>query len=103
MKQPDCCLTLVFPKEMEEHMTDHLLEHPELASGFTTYEVEGHGQATVYHSVNERVRGRARKVKMEVVMAHEDAQALIGHFKEFLPSREIAYWIAPINEFGRFA
>ena len=103
MKQLDCCLTIVFPKGLEENMIDHLLEHPELASGFTTYEVEGHGQATVYTSANEQVRGRARRVKMEVVMANEDAQALIAHFKESLQSREIAYWIAPINEFGRFA
>lgn len=103
MKKPDCCLTIVFPKGLEEYMIDHLLEHPELASGFTTYEVEGHGRAAVYHSVNEQVRGRAWRVKMEVVMDQEDAQILITHFKESLPSRDIAYWIAPINEFGRFA
>ena len=103
MKRFDCCLTLVFPKGLEENMIDHLLEHPELASGFTTYEVEGHGQATVYHSANEKVRGRARRVKMEVVMAREDARILLAHFKESLPNREIAYWIAPIDEFGRFA
>ena len=103
MKKPDCCLTIVFPKGLEENMIDHLLEHPELASGFTTYEVEGHGQVAVYHSVNEQVRGRAWRVKMEVVMDYEDAQTLISHFKESLPSRDIAYWIAPINEFGRFA
>jgi len=103
MKQPDCCLTLVFSKALEEDMIDHLLEHPELACGFTTCEVEGHGQVAVYHSVNEQVRGRARRVKMEVAMEHEDAQTLIAHFKETLPSRDIVYWITPINEFGRFA
>lgn len=103
MKQPDCCLTIVFPKGLEDHMIGHLLDHPELAGGFTTYEVEGHGQVAVYHSVNEQVRGRARRVKLEVVMEREDAQTLIARFREFLPNREIAYWIAPINEFGRFA
>ena len=103
MKQPDCCLTLFFSKALEEDMIDHLLDHPELACGFTTYEVEGHGQVAVYHSVNEQVRGRARRVKMEVAMEQEDAQTLIAHFKETLPSRDIVYWITPINEFGRFA
>ncbi|MDD5330971.1 MAG: DUF3240 family protein [Sulfuricella sp.] len=103
MKQYDCCLTIVFPHGLEEIMIDHLLDHPELASGFTTYEVEGHGGATVYRSTNEQVRGRARRVKMEVVTGREDAQTLIVHFKESLRSREIAYWISPIAEFGRFA
>lgn len=103
MKQPDCCLTIVFPKALEENIIDHLLEHPEVASGFTTYEVEGHGQGMVYRSVNEQVRGRARRMKMEVVMERQDAQALVAHFKESMPSREIAYWISPIDEFGRFA
>ncbi|MHB0985892.1 MAG: DUF3240 family protein [Sulfuricella sp.] len=103
MKQADCCLTVVFPVALEENILDHLLEHPELASGFTTYEVEGHGQGAVYPSVNEQVRGRARRMKMEVVMAHDDAQALIAHFKASLPSREVAYWMTPVGEFGRFA
>lgn len=103
MKQFNCCLTIVFPKVLEEDMVDHLLEHAELASGFTTVEVEGHGQATVYRSVNEQVRGRARRVKMEVVTDLADAQALIAHFKDALPSRDIAYWISPVLEFGRFA
>lgn len=103
MKAANCCLTIVFPAALEENIIDHLLEHPELASGFTTVEVEGHGQGSVYRSTSEQVRGRARRVKMEVVMEREDAQSIVAHLKESLPSREVAYWIAPIFEFGRFA
>lgn len=103
MKHPDCCLTLVFPKGLEDNMIDHLLEHTELASGFTTVEVDGHGQAAVYHSIGERVRGRTRRVKMEVLLTRADAEALIPHFKESLPSREIIWWISPLHAFGKFA
>ena len=103
MKAANCCLTMVFPVVLEENVIDHLLEHPELASGFTTVEVEGHGQGSVYRSASEQVRGRARRVKMEIVMHFDDAQELVAHLKESLPSREVAYWIAPISEFGRFA
>ncbi len=103
MKAANCCLTIVFPAALEEHIIDHLLEHPELASGFTTVNVEGHGQGSVYRSIAEQVRGRARRVKMEIVMEREDAQGLVAHLKESMPSREVAYWIAPIHEFGRFA
>jgi hypothetical protein len=103
MKQPECCLTLVFPKGLEEDMIDHLLEHPELAVGFTTVEVEGHGQVAVYHSIREQVLGRAHRVKMEVLIGREEARELVAHFKESLPNREVIWWIAPVIEFGRFA
>jgi len=103
MKEANCRLSMVFPVALEENIIDHLLEHPELASGFTTVEVEGHGQGSVYRSASEQVRGRARRVKMEVVMNSEDAKELVAHLKEALPTREIAYWIGPVHEFGRFA
>lgn len=103
MKQPDCRLILVFPKTLEENIVGHLLQHPELAGGFTTVEVEGHGKRAVYHSIVEQVRGRVRRIKMEIVMAQEDAHTLIDHLKESLPTPEVAYWIAPVIEFGRFA
>lgn len=103
MKTANCCLTVVFPAALEEPILGHLLEHPELASGFTTVEVEGHGQGSVYRSANEQVRGRARRTKVEIVMHDDDARLLVAHLKQSLPSREVAYWIAPISEFGRFA
>lgn len=103
MNQPDCCLTLVVPKALEENLVDHLLEHHELASGFTTLEVEGHGQGATFQSMSERVRGRARRVQMQIVLNREDAQTLVQHLKESLPTPEIAYWITPIAKFGRFA
>ena len=37
-------LTLVMPAEVEDALIDTLLEHPELAPGFTTDAVEGHGE-----------------------------------------------------------
>ena len=103
MKQLDCCLTIVFPKALEENLVDHLLSHPEMASGFTTSSVEGHGAGAAFHSAAEQVRGRANRVQMQIVMNHEDAAALIEHLKQDLPNREIAYWISPVLEFGRFA
>lgn len=103
MKEANCRLSMVFPEALEENIIDHLLEHPELASGFTTVGVEGHGQGSVYRSTSEQVRGRARRVKMEVVMHIEDARELVAHLKQAMPSREVAYWIGPIFEFGRFA
>ena len=103
MKQMDTCLTIVFPRVLEENLVDHLLDHPEYAAGFTTMQVEGHGQAEARHSIEEEVRGRARRVQIQVVLNGEDANALIAHLKTALPSKEIAYWMMPVIEFGRFA
>jgi predicted outer membrane protein len=103
MKPADCCLTVVFPKALEENMIDLVLSHPDLASGFTTFDVEGHGQGAVYRSANEQVRGRARRMKLEMVMNGEDARKMVADMKQALPNPEIAYWIQPVNEFGRFA
>lgn len=103
MKNIDCCLTIVFPKNLEENLVDHLLEHPELASGFTTSYAEGHGAGAAFHSAMEQVRGRAHRVQMQIVMNREDVATLIEHMKEDLPNREVAYWVTPVLEFGRFA
>jgi hypothetical protein len=103
MKPADCCLTLVFPKALEENMVELVLERAHLTGGFTTVEVEGHGDGAILRSIAERVRGRARRVKMQIVLNREDAGILLGELKGALPSVEIAYWITPIGEFGRFA
>lgn len=103
MKNIDCCLIIVLPKNLEENLVDHLLEHPELASGFTTSYVDGHGAGAAFHSSAEQVRGRAHRVQMQIVMNREDAATLVAHLKEELPNREVAYWITPVMEFGRFA
>jgi len=103
MKPADCCLTLVFPKALEENVVELVLERADLAGGFTTVEVEGHGDGAALRSIAERVRGRAHRVKMQIVLNREDAGTLLGELKGALPSTEIAYWIMPIGEFGRFA
>lgn len=103
MKPRDCCLIIVFPKALEEELVDHLLEHPEWVTGFVIGQLEGTGQTVPLHGVAELVRGRSPRVQVQVVINREDAQALVAHFKESLPSKEVAYWTMPVLEFGRFA
>ncbi|MEN6585750.1 MAG: DUF3240 family protein, partial [Sulfuricella sp.] len=62
-----------------------------------------HGAGAAFHSAAEQVRGRANRVQMKIVMSREDAATLIEHLKQDLPNREVAYWISPVLEFGRFA
>ncbi len=99
----DTCLTIVLPKSLEENLVDHLLQHPELAPGFTTTQVEGHGQSVARYGIAEEVRGRSRRIQIQIILNAENATQLIKHLKEALPSREVAYWSTPVIEFGRFA
>jgi hypothetical protein len=103
MNAPDCCLTLVVPAALEEDLVDQMLEHPQWVSGFVIGRAEGAGQNVPLSGVNERVRGRSARVQLQVVLARDDARALVGALKAAFPIPEIAYWITPVIEFGRFA
>jgi hypothetical protein len=103
MKIRDCCLTLMLPKSLEETIVGHLLDHPEWVRGFSTADVSGHGAAGVAHSAGELVRGAARRVRVHIVMNREDAVALIADLRATLTNPEVAYWLTPVLEFGRFA
>lgn len=102
MKALDCSLTIVFPKALEEELIDHLLEHPDWVSGFTISQVEGKGQAVRLAGVVEEVRGRARRVQIQTVLDAKDARTLIAHLRTVLHNPEVAYWLSPVMEFGRF-
>lgn len=102
MKPKNCLLTLIFPKAIEEQMVALMLMQHELASGFTTTDVEGHGRNTSLQSMGEKVRGRARRVQMKVVLNDADVPALLAHLKEKLGNADIVYWLCPVMEFGSF-
>lgn len=102
MKKPfNCQLTLVCHQSMEERLVGHLLEHPELVSGFSVRVIEGGSQKEILHSMLEQVRGRSRRVELCSVMNLEDAHELVAHLKATEPNAEVAYWITPVIEFGR--
>lgn len=97
------CLSIVLPKSFEEDLVDRLLEHPEWVTGFTTTDASGHGLRVSYHAAAEEVRGRVARVQVQVVMQADHAQLLLAHLKQCMRSAEIAYWLTPVTEFGRFA
>lgn len=101
MKEMNCCLTLISHRSMEEHLVNHLLEHPEWVFGFVIYKAEGGSQKEILPSMIEQVRGRSQRVAYQAVMNLEDARALVAHLKVEESNPEIAYWITPVLEYGR--
>lgn len=93
-------LTLAFPAALEETIVDHLLEHPEWASGFTLVRAEGHGRAVALRGSVERVRGRAGRLLVHIVMTRGDSDRLLGHFGSALGAAEVFFWRTPIVDCG---
>lgn len=96
-------LTLAAPRNLEEALVDQLLAHPDWAGGFTLYRAEGHSQRLQSLTVQERVRGRADRISIQIVLGPEQAQALLAHLQRHLPKPEVAYWLTPVIAFGRLA
>jgi hypothetical protein len=51
----------------------------------------------------ERVRGRARRRLLQVLLPREHLEPLLAVMRERLPSSEVAWWTIAISGFGRFA
>jgi hypothetical protein len=103
MKPIDCCLTLVFPPSLEDAVLGHLLDHPEWVSSFSVLKAEGIGQQVQGHDAQELVRGRARQTAAQIMMNGEDARTLVTLLQGALRNADVAWWITPVADFGRFA
>ncbi len=101
MTAPTLVLTLLAPKEIEERLTDVMLDHaPTATAGFTSREINGHGAAAAYRNVAEQIRGRTRLIELTVVANKADADGLIAHIAEALPGRGITYQTGPLGSAG---
>lgn len=96
-------LTLAAPRHLEEDLVDQLLAHPDWAAGFTLLRAEGHSQRAATLTTQERVRGRADRISLQIVLEAGQAQTLLAHLKLHLPKADVAYWLTPVIEFGRLA
>ncbi len=96
-------LTLAAPRYLEEELVDQLLSHPDWAAGFTLMRAEGHSHQTVSLTPQERVRGRAGRISLQIVLEADRAKRLIDHLKQHLRKRDVAYWLTPVLAFGRLA
>jgi hypothetical protein len=97
----DVMLNVVVPKSLEEELVDRLLEAGDLVRGFTSYPVSGHGGRMATASVSERVRGRSDRVLFQIGMARGDVEVVLARLRERVPNPEIAWWVLPVEGFGR--
>lgn len=103
MNEFDACLKLVLPHALEEQIIDFLLAHPREAGPFIAYAVDGHGAPQAMTEPKEEVRGRTRRVMIEVLTDLESARHLVAELKTLLPHAALSFWITRVLESGRFA
>ena len=97
----DVMLNVVVPHSIEEELVDRLLEETDLVRGFSSYPISGHGGRMATASVSERVRGRSDRVLFQIGMARGDVEAVLVRLREQVPNPEIAWWVLPVEGFGR--
>ncbi len=96
-------LTLVAPRQIEDALLEVLYAHPEWAAGFTLIQAEGHSSRPESLTAHERVRGRAARFVVVVVLEEALADALLDHLKSAFPRADVAWWMNPVHRFGRLA
>lgn len=94
-------LTIVAPGRLKDELLELLLKHPELASGFTVSQAEGHGANLAFRTVTDQVRGREDRIRAECVINNGDLHALREIIKHGLPGSNIVCWAVPVMEFGK--
>lgn len=98
-----CCLTLIFPRALEETLVDFMLNNPYAQQGFTSSMIDGHGHDAALVSMNEKVRGRAKKVRTDIILAEDKAEELLAQMQKDFPHIRLVYWLSPVSRFGRFS
>lgn len=97
----DVLLTLAIPITLEEDVLDFLLQQPQWASGFSVIDADGMGQGASLLSAMEKVQGRARRKLVLIAGVEADLRLLIAALGKELRNRDVAWWITPLNAFGR--
>lgn len=94
-------LTLVAPRDQEEHLVEILLEHDEAAlAGFTMREISAFGSHVLFRDIAEQIRGRVRRVEFKMLLPASDAHDLVEHLRKTVSGPGINFQIAPVEAAG---
>ena len=94
------CLTLLLTRGLEARILDQLLQHPVWVGPFTVSRVEGHGDPASISSAREQVRGRAERLRIEILMDANHVTELLQELRTVLPSPDVAWWLSPVSASG---
>ena len=94
------CLTLVAGRELRQELFDYLSEQTDLVPGFTASDAAGHGPTIRLHSAAERVKGRADRVMVRIILEDQAAGRLIERLRTVFKGTHLMHWTTPVARFG---
>jgi len=94
-------LTIICPRELEATMADALEAIEPRLPGYTVIEASGRGGAMQEASAAERVRGALRMAMFILILPDERLDATTEAVRTACPRPQIAYWVEPVEDFGR--
>ena len=103
MEEQLCKLTLVYPPSVEDLIIELLLTAEPPLKGFTTWAADGHGLDFAEATVAERVRGRVRRSVMVLVLPRSRLPTLLEAVRINAGVPHVAYWVEPVESFGRLS
>ena len=94
-----CLLNLVVTPEVEDAVSDWLLEYPAVA-GFSTYPISGHGSSEHAMSLAEQVAGRRRQLLFQLYLPCAKCRVLLSDLRNKFHGSGMHYWLTPVLEAG---
>lgn len=94
-------VTLTFPTELEDVVTDALLDLLPPLGGFTTTKVDGHGLSFKKAAVAELVRGRIERCQLQMVIEHGRLDEVLACVRTKVRFDHGTWWAEKIEDFGR--
>ncbi|MGB4468950.1 MAG: DUF3240 family protein [Azovibrio sp.] len=97
-------LTLIVPHELEEAVADALLAHPDLTSGFSLTEAQGHGSSVQLVEAAELVCGHVQRKRLDTVCSSQSkADAILALLRDAFAGANLYYWLTPVLAHGKLA
>lgn len=98
-------LNMVIHANMQHAMAD-LLRDIQVVKGFTFTPVQGHGSRVdtdPFLSNRDRVVGYTPRIKVEVMLADEDIEAVLARLRDAMQHdrNQGVYWLTPVEGSGR--
>jgi hypothetical protein len=99
MNHETCLLNLVVTPQVEDAVTDWLLERDEVG-GFSSLPISGHGSSEYAMSLAEQVAGKRRQVLFQMHLPLKDALALMKAVRCDFGGSGMHFWLVPVLDSG---
>jgi len=98
----NCLLNLVVTPEVEDAVTDWLLERDQVA-GFSSHPIAGHGSSEHAMTLAEQVAGRRRQILFQLHLPVADARVLLDAIRQEFRGSGMHFWLIPVLDSGHVA